>query len=82
MPLPVEYEAVLGLLHGHSFTERIIRGTIFKLTEFQGRQGLWTLALTMAGRRNESAAIAAERAVAAFGDNARGTLHLNQPTDR
>ncbi|WP_158299956.1 phosphorylase [Glycomyces paridis] len=66
MPLPVEYEAVLSLLPGHTFTERTVRGTVFKLTELQGRHGAWTLALTMTGRQNEAAAVAVERAVAAF----------------
>ncbi len=66
MPLPVEYQAVLGLLPDHQFTERTVRGTVFKTTEFQGRHGVWTLALTMTGRNNEAAAAAVERAVAEF----------------
>lgn len=70
MPLPVEYRAVLGLLTDCSFTERTVRGTVFKTTEFQGRHGVWTLALTMTGRHNEAAAVAVERAVAEFAPQA------------
>lgn len=66
MPLSVEYQAVLDLLPDHKFTERTVRGSVFKTTEFQGRHGAWTLVLTMTGRHNEAAAVAVERAVAEF----------------
>ncbi|HLU29890.1 MAG TPA: hypothetical protein VKZ65_15780 [Glycomyces sp.] len=69
-PLDVEYRAVRGLLAGHRFTERTERGTVFAITEFEGRHGLWRLVLTLTGRHNERAATAVERTVATFAPQA------------
>lgn len=66
MPLQLEYDEVRNLLRGREFGVRKERGTRYETTAVEGRHAMWNVALTVADHQNEAAAVAVERAIAAF----------------
>ncbi|SDD59281.1 phosphorylase [Glycomyces harbinensis] len=66
MPLQLEYDEVRNLLRGGDFGTRKERDTHYATTALQGRHTGWNVALTVSDHQNEAAAVAVERAVAAF----------------
>jgi nucleoside phosphorylase len=65
-PIDLERRAVLDLLPEHEFIDQEIGGTVYRETEYQGRQGAWRLILAMTGRGNERAAVTVEHALATW----------------
>ncbi|MCH7229471.1 hypothetical protein L0U85_01130 [Glycomyces sp. L485] len=65
-PLDVEHRAALDLLDGHRITEHLEGGTVYEVTEFEGRHTAWRLVLTLTSRRNEDTAAAVEHAIAVW----------------
>lgn len=65
-PLDLEHRAVLDLLDPRHLTEETRDGTVYTLTETEGRHCRWQLAVTLTNRLNEDTSAAVERAIATW----------------